>query len=126
MLAALRLGIFSYWMNKYWCASAAALRGALVLGALPRLKRPARSRDAVVMGLGLVILANSRSYEGLLLAVIVAVAMLLWLLGANRPRRSIALTSVMLPLALMLVLGALATAYYNYRVTGSPFEMPMK
>jgi hypothetical protein len=124
ILVALRLGIFSYWMNTYWCASVAALGGALVLGALPRLKRRARSRDAVVMGLGLVILANSRPYEGLLLAVIVAVAMLLWLLGANRPRLSIALTSVMLPLALMLVLGALVTAYYNYRVTGSPFEMP--
>jgi hypothetical protein len=124
ILVALRLGIFSYWMNTYWCASVAALGGALVLGALPRLKRRARSRDAVAMGLGLVILANSRPYEGLLLAVIVAVAMLLWLLGANRPRLSIALTSVMLPLTLMLVLGALATAYYNYRVTGNPLEMP--
>ncbi len=42
-LAVLRLGVFSYWTNTYHAAgSLAALGGALILGALPRLMRTAR------------------------------------------------------------------------------------
>ncbi len=124
MLAALRLGILSYWMNTYWCASVVALGGALVLGALPRLKRHASILNAVAMGLGLVILANSRPYEGLLLSLTVASAMLIWLLGANRPRAFVPLGRAVVPIALILAFGALATGYYNYRVTGRSLQLP--
>jgi hypothetical protein len=126
MLVALRLGILSYWMNTYWCASVAALGGALVLGALPRLKRRGNIWSAVVMGIGLVVLANSRPYEGLLLSLTVAIAILIWLLGPERPRLSTSLTRVVAPLAIVLILGAAGTGYYNYRVTGSSFEWLMK
>ena len=85
-LALLRLGILSYWMNTYWCASVAAFGGALVLGAWPRLRKRLRMRDALLMGLGLVILANSRPYEGLVFSLPVAGAMLWWLVGrSGRP-----------------------------------------
>jgi hypothetical protein len=123
MLAVLRLGILSYWMNTYWCASVVALGGALVLGAWPRLKRRPSVRNAAVMALGLVILANSRPYEGLLLSLTVAFAMLIWLFGPNRPRPSISGGRVVAPIVLILTFGGVATGYYNYRVTGSPLEM---
>ncbi len=99
-LAVLRLGILSYWMNTYWCASVAALGGALVLGAWPRLRRnPAHPRRlyALLMGLGLVILANSRPYEGLIFSLPVAAAMLLWLSGSRRPAFLLSFTRVVLP-----------------------------
>src|SRR5712691_8560697 len=62
MLATLRLGILSYWMNGYWSGSVVALGGALVLGSWPRIKKHARATDAILMAIGLAILANSRPY----------------------------------------------------------------
>ena len=122
-LAVLRLGLLSYWMNTYWCASVAALGGALVLGAWPRLRMRLRTREAVLMGVGLVILANSRPYEGLVFSLPVAAAMLWWLIGKRRPAFRLSLARIVLPLFLVLALGALATSYYYYRVTGDPFRM---
>jgi hypothetical protein len=124
LLAVLRLGLFGYWMNGYWSASVVGLGGALVLGALARLTRKPRACDALWMGLGLAILANSRPYEGLVLALAVAAAMLVWLIGPRHPRLFISLTRVVAPITLVMVIAALGSGYYNYRVTGSSFRMP--
>src|SRR6202167_2502060 len=108
-LAVLRLGLLSYWMNSYWCASVAALGGALVLGAWPRLRKHPRVRDSLLMGLGLVILANSRPYEGFVVSLPVAAAMLWWLTGKRRPSLKLSLSRVVFPLLALLIFGALAT-----------------
>ena len=124
-LALLRLGILSYWMNGYWCASVAALGGALVLGAWPRLRScPAQPRrlPALLMGLGLLVLANSRPFEGFVFSLPVAAALLFWLARKDRSAFRLSLRA-MLPLFAVLALGALATGYYNRRVTGSPTRM---
>lgn len=123
VLAALRLGILSYWMNSYWCASVAALGGALVLGAWPRLRKNQNAVDALLMALGLAILANSRPYEGFVLALPIALAMLFWLSGPNHPQLTSSLPHVVLPIVLTLFVAGVATGYYYYRVTGSPFRM---
>src|SRR5690242_12180472 len=69
LIAVLRFGVFGYWANSYWGGALGATGGALVLGALPRIKRSQRVRDAVVMALGLVLLANTRPYEGFVFSV---------------------------------------------------------
>jgi hypothetical protein len=123
VLVAARLGILSYWTNGYWCACLPAFAGALVLGALPRIKRHQRPRDAFLMAIGLSILANTRPYEGLLLSSGVAVALLAWMLGTNGPPTRVTISKVILPLVLTLIPLAAWTGYYYYRVTGSPFRM---
>ena len=122
-LAVLRLGILSYWMNGYWSTSIVASGGALVLGAWLRLRKHLRTRDALLMSLGLVILANSRPYEGLVLATVVAFAMLFWLLGKHRPSFRQSVPRVIFPMFFALAIATAATGYYYYRVTGSPFRM---
>jgi len=124
LLPAMRFGVFSYWDNSYYGGAPAAIGGALVLGALPRIMRRQKVRDALLMGLGLGILANSRPYEGFVLSLPVAAALLVWVAGKNRPPTRVLARRVVLPL--MTVLAAVGTAmgYYFWRVAGSPFRMP--
>jgi len=123
VVAALRLGILSYWMNTYWCASVAALAGALVLGAWPRLRKHPSVSMSLIMAAGLVILANSRPYEGLIFSIPVGFAMLAWIVDRRHRRFKLTVTRVLLPITAALALGGLATGFYYYRVTGSPFVM---
>ena len=124
LLAVIRLGLFSYWMNSYWGGAVAAFGGALVLGALPRLLRCPRLRYALLLGLGLAIVANSRPYEGFILSLPVAAALLAWVLGKKRLPLRVLFPRVFLPLLVLLALTAAAMGYYFYRVTGNPFRMP--
>jgi len=64
-LAVMRLALFSYWANTYYGGAVAAIGGALVLGALPRIKRKQQVRDAILMAVGLALVANTRAYESL-------------------------------------------------------------
>jgi hypothetical protein len=125
-LAVVRLGTFSYWVNSYWGGSAAAIGGALVLGALPRLIRRLRAKDSIWMALGLAILANSRPYEGLLLGM--GVITVLFLAMARRSILSwrLVVSRVVLPLAVCMALTIAAMGYYNSRTTGRALVMPYK
>ncbi len=123
MLAVLRLGILTYWMNGYWSGSVVALGGALLLGALARLKKNPRVADAVVMAFGLAILANSRPYEGVVFSLPIASALAIWIFGKSRPAFSVSFGRVVLPIILVLAVTGAGMGYYYWRVTGSPFRM---
>ncbi len=123
MLAVIRLGLFSYWVDSYYGGAVAALGGALVLGALPRILRAARVRDGIVLAVGVAVLAMSRPYEGVLLCVPV-LCMLLWWAAKKTPLApGVLMRRAALP-AVLLVLASAWLGYYDYRVFGSPWTLP--
>ncbi len=134
LLAVLRVATFSYWIDTYTGGAVAAIGGALVLGALPRIRRGFRTRDFFWMGLGLAILANSRPYEGLLVSV-PALVYVGWLVFGSiaglRDRRRPGACHTIPVLLRRMTPGALAVAgalsflgYYDYRVFGNPLTLP--
>ncbi len=125
LLAGLRLALFSYWMNTYTGGAVSAIGGALVLGALPRIRRGFRTRDFFWMALGMAILANSRPYEGLLISLPALAALAWWFFKKPRLSVSVLLRRVT-PAAVLLAATLGFMGYYNYRVFGNPLTPPYK
>jgi hypothetical protein len=125
VLAILRLGLFSYWINTYTGGGAiSALGGALVLGALPRLMRTARFRYGMLMAIGIVLLVLTRPYEGLLVCLPVLVLLGRWLLfEKSRPTVPVLLRHAAAPVVLIIATVAWL-GYYDYRAFGNPSILP--
>jgi hypothetical protein len=126
VLAVLRISLFSYWINTYSGAgSIACLAAALVLGALPRItRRGARSRDCILLAIGIAILGLSRPFEGLLLCLPVLFVLIRWIVsGANRPPAAVLIRRSLVPLALLAAAVAWL-GYYDLRAFGNPLTLP--
>ena len=123
-LAAARLGVNSYWMNSYWGGALAAIGGALVLGAYPRLRKKVTLPTTFAMAIGLITLANSRPYEGFVSCLPVALAVAAWFWRDHRRKPGPWLRRFALPvMGLLLCAGALM-AYYNSEATEDPAKFP--
>jgi hypothetical protein len=115
-LAVLRLALVNYWINSYLATSLPALGGILVLGAFPRIKRHARARDALLMGLGCAILANTRPFEGFVFCLPIGAAMLAWLIAGKKIPTTTVLRRVVMPLVLIFAATGGAMSYYFWRL----------
>ncbi len=123
LLAVAQWSVFGYWIDSYWGGAVAAAAGALVLGAVPRLARRPTAGVACMAAFGVVVLANSRPYEGGLTALAAAAALVYELYRRHRLPRLFTLR-VVLPAIAILACGIAFIGYYNYRVTGDPILMP--
>jgi hypothetical protein len=122
--AAIRLVVTLDWSETYMGGGVAAFGGALVFGAVPRIVRGVSSGSSILLALGLLVLANSRPYEGLAASLPAAILLLGWMLGPARPAWGVLVSRFLLPLGSILALGFGAMGYYNERVTGSVWRMP--
>ncbi len=115
VLASLRFGIASYWMNSYYGGFVAALGGALIAGSFPRLLRSASAIQACVFGCGLAILASTRPFEGFFYS-------LPWIgaLAWHRRKQARQLAKILAPVFLSGCAAVLALGVYFKHVTGSP------
>jgi len=123
LLVVARWGLFSYWVNGYWGGAVPALGGALVMGSLPRLVRQGRLRDSLWLAAGLVLLANSRPYEGLIVSATAITVVLVWAVRHGCLRQMLKL-KVIAPIIVVLSSSAAGMLYYNARVTGSALLLP--
>jgi hypothetical protein len=123
MLAILRLGLFSYWAHSYSGGAVAAIGGALVLGALPRIMHKAGILHGLLLALGVASLANSRPVEGLAVCLSVLIALVFWATRKGHPPVWVLLRCATPAAALLILVGA-GMAYYNYRVFGNPLTLP--
>ncbi len=124
VLVLVRISILTYWMNSYWGGAVAAIGGALVVGAMPRIWRFARPRDALLLGVGVAILANSRPLEGLIFCLPVMLVLLGWLCGKRSPSMRVTLPRMVLPFCAVIFLCGMFLGYDNWRGTGNPTLFP--
>ncbi len=118
LLAVLRFGIASYWVNGYYGGCLAAIGGALALGAYPRLLRRPRLLTALLFGLGLAIIGYTRPFEGIAVAVPAAGALAVAVF--RKRTRAWALV----PALAVVAAGIAGLLIYNRSVTGDPLRTP--
>jgi hypothetical protein len=115
LLAVAEFGPLSQWMNSYWGGAFAAAAGCLVFGALPRLRNGPRTRDAVLLGVGLGMHLLTRPYESIFLFLGVV------LFFVPAPRK---LAKVSPDIILVLVPAVAIMLFQNKAVTGSWTTLP--
>jgi hypothetical protein len=124
LLAVLRIGIGGYWAQSYFGGWVAAAGGALLLGGLRQtLDRPTIARSLALAG-GLVILSNSRPFEGLLLALPCAAVLLAFIGRRFATGQRDSMRRIVLPIAVVMLLNIVWMGVYNQAVTGDPAKLP--
>lgn len=128
LLAALHYGLAEQWVDTYWGGALCAFGGALLFGALCRLRKWPSLTMALLVGLGWAIVWFTRPFESLLLLLI------LWSFIAAFARREpgrwrIWLGPILSIMAVQISVGGVA-ALHNRAVTGSfttlPYQLSQK
>jgi len=118
------LGVSTYWAQSYWGGMLAAGGSALVFGGIKRMWRRPRVVPSVLTGLGALILANTRMYEGLLVCIPAFAVMAWWFVRSDGPPRRTRLRFGIAPAATVVLMGAACMASYNRAVTGDWSRVP--
>jgi hypothetical protein len=119
-------GLQWVWGQSYWGGALAMAGSSLMLGSFARLTKEFQIKYAIIASVGVVLLANSRPFEGAVLTAVVGVALLLKLNAKPDWKVGPFLARVILPGFIVLGCGAAWTMTYNHAVTGEALKMPYK
>lgn len=124
-IAILQFGFAHYWAQTFMGAALPAFGGALVIGAFGRFLRDIRARDVFIFGLGLLLLAFTRPFEGLALSMVPCGYILWSVLGALR-RRDLASSfqRLIIPTVIVTVVILVLMGINNKSVTGCFTRLP--
>lgn len=123
-LVSLQFGLTHYWAQSFWGGALTATGGALVFGGACRVWRQPRTIDATVLGLGVALLMHTRPFEGMLACLVPAGLVLRRWLGRDGIGDCTALARLVFPCGAVIALAAVALAWSDFRVTGSPWRLP--
>jgi hypothetical protein len=131
LIAVCEFGPLSYWMNSYWGGAVSAAAGCLVFGALPRLRGRCRTRDAMLLGLGIGLQMLSRPYESIILDLAVILFFLPAMATELRPKfakregAALGKYAKLAAITALAVLPAVALLpLHNHAVTGGFTTLP--
>jgi hypothetical protein len=122
LLAALDYGLAEYWVDSYWGGAFCAFGGALLFGALCRLRKSPSKAMAVIAGLGWSIVWLIRPFESLLPFIFAWGFIAAFMIREPRPWRRW-LGPIVLVLSVQISAG-FVTALHNRAVTGSFTTLP--
>jgi hypothetical protein len=124
ILAIATLGVFTYWAQSYWGGMLAACGGALLFGGMRHTVRSPRIIPSILTALGVLILANTRMYEGLLVCIPAAMSLGWWLIRCRRIPLRAKCTRWLMPVGAVLLIGGAFMSTYYHAVTGSWLQTP--
>ncbi len=124
LLVALHGMITVRWSLSYWGGSLPMAGGALMFGGLAHTIKQARVSTSTLMACGAVLLAATRPFEGFLVGVCIAVALLVWIIRRHKCEFLAIAAHVIIPVLVVLWFGCALLGTYNCIVTGDPFRMP--
>jgi hypothetical protein len=124
ILMAMTLGTSSYWAQSYWGGMLSGAGGALLFGGMRRVLRAPQIWPSVLMTLGVLILANTRPYEGLLASMVAILALGTWCVRNTQSNLSDKLKLCVVPACIVLASGGIFMALYNRAVTGNAGTPP--
>lgn len=119
--------LMMWWGQTFWGGSAAYVGGALLFGATRRIvggDHPTRIVDGVWAGAGLVVLANTRPFEGLVASVLPTLTLAGWAVKEAVRGRAGGAAKVAAACLVIGGVGAGAMAGYHTAVVGSWWRSP--
>jgi hypothetical protein len=123
LLAALH-PVLLKWSQVYWGGAEAMLGGALLVGAFRRIIKGPTTGDACWLALGMVILAISRPFEGMVLSLILLGALAVWLVRNRDTLELPDLKRLFVPVTFIMGFFIGGQALYNGLITGDPLKLP--